>query len=128
MDSQLRNQPDNLIGNDWVTRPGAGFIWWCLPLCAGFAANFLALPARGTAIIWVILFIWMGTGCMLNARRCHRLHCYISGPTFLLGAVVLGLLAAGLLDLGPHALNNIVGVTLVVALLSFVPEIWKKHA
>ena len=87
-----------------------------------------ALPVRGTAIICVILFVWMGTGCILNARRCHRLHCYISGPTFLLGAVALGLLAAGLLGFGPHALDNIVVVTLVIALLSFVPEIWKKYA
>ena len=122
----MSTRQDNRTRNDWVTRPGAGFFWWCLPLGVGFAANFLALPVRSTAIIWVILFVWMGTGCILNARRCHRLHCYISGPTFLLGAVTLGLLAAGLLGFGPHALNNIVGATLIVALLSFVPEIWKN--
>jgi hypothetical protein len=124
----MGEQSDNPTRNDLVTRPGAGLFWWCLPLGLGFAANFLALPLRGTAIIWVFLFIWMGTGCILNARRCDRLHCYISGPTFLLGALVLGLLAAGFLGLGPHALNYIVGVTLLVALLSFVPEIWKKYA
>lgn len=124
----MNNQPDNLTRNDWVTRPGAGILWWCLPLCIGFATNLFALPVRGLGLIWMVLFVWMGTGCVLNARRCHRLHCYISGPVFLLGAVVLGLVAAGLLALGPHALNNIVGVTLVVALLSFVPEIWKKYA
>jgi hypothetical protein len=124
----VSDQLDNHTRSDWVTRPGAGFFWWCLPLGLGFAANFLALPVRGTAIIWVILFVWMGTGCILNARRCHRLHCYISGPTFLLGALVLGFLAAGVLAFGPRALNNIVGVTLVIALLSFVPEIWKKYA
>jgi len=124
----LSSQPDNHTLNDWVTRPGAGFFWWCLPLGIGFAANLFGLPARGVALIWVVLFVWMGTGCILNARRCHRPHCYISGPVFLLGAVALGLLAAGLLALGPHALNNIVGVTLVAALLSFVPEIWKKYA
>jgi hypothetical protein len=124
----VSTQPDNYTRNDWVTRPAAGFFWWCLPLGVGFAANFLELPVRGTAIIWVILFVWMGTGCILNALRCHRLHCYVSGPTFLLGAVVLGFLATGLLAFGPHALNNIVGVTLVIALLSFVPEIWKKYA
>ena len=118
----------NHTRSDWVTRPGAGVFWWCLPLGIGFAANFLALPTRGAASIWAILFVWMGTGCILNARRCHRLHCFISGPTFLLGAVVLGLLAAGLLALGPHSLNNIVGITLLVAFLSFVPEIWKKYA
>jgi hypothetical protein len=76
----VSTQPDSHTRNDWVTRPGAGFSWWCLPLGVGFAANFLALPVRGAAIIWVILFAWMGTGCILNARRCHRLHCYISGP------------------------------------------------
>jgi hypothetical protein len=99
-----------------------------LPLGVGFAANYLALPARGIAAIWILLFVWMGTGCILNARRCHRLHCYISGPAFLLGAAALGLLAAGVFEFGPHAPNNIVGVTLVAALLSFVPEIWKKYA
>jgi hypothetical protein len=124
----VSNQADNPTRNDWVTRTGAGLFWWCIPLGLGFAANFLALPVRGIATIWVTLFVWMGMGCIFNARRCHRLHCYISGPTFLLGAVALGLLAAGLLELGPHALNNIVGVTLVVTLLSFVPEIWKKYA
>ncbi len=76
----MSTQPDNHIRNDWVARPGAGFFWWCLPLGLGFAANFLALPVRGTAIIWVILFVWMGTGCILNARRCHRLHCSREGP------------------------------------------------
>jgi hypothetical protein len=124
----VSTQPDTHTRNDRVTRPGAGFIWWCLPLGFGFAANFLALPARGIAIIWATSFVWMGTGCILNARRCHRLHCYISGPVFLLGAAALGLLAAGFLGFGLHAPNNIVGVTLVVALLSFVPEIWKKYA
>jgi hypothetical protein len=89
----------------------------------------LALPARGIALIWVVLLVWMGTGCILNARRCHRPHCYISGPAFLLGAAALGLFTADVLTFGPHSLNTIAGVTLVVALLSFVPEmIWKKYA
>src|SRR5260370_20589981 len=125
----VSSQADSHTRNDWVTRPGSGFFWWCLPLGLGFAANFLTLPARGIALIWVVLFVWMGTGCILNARRCHRLHCYISGPAFLLGAAALGLFAAGVLTVGPHSINNIVGVTLVVTLLSFVPEmIWKKYA
>jgi hypothetical protein len=38
------------------------------------------------------------------------------------------LFAAGMLNFGPHSTNNIIGVTLAVALLSFVPEIWKKYA
>jgi hypothetical protein len=74
------------------------------------------------------LFNWMGTGCVLNARRCHRLHCYIFGPAFFLGATALALFAAGVALLGQHSLNNIVGITLTVVLLSFVPEmIWRKY-
>jgi len=112
--------------NDWVDRPGMGFVWWCVPLGVGFASNILAMSARAAALVWMISFFWMGTGCILNARRCHRLHCYISGPAFFLGAGALALFAAGIAPLG--ALNNIVGITLTVALLSFVPElIWRKY-
>jgi len=111
---------------DWVRRPGMGFVWWCLP-SVGFAANYFSSSPRGTALVWVVSFIWMGTGCILNARRCHRLHCYISGPAFLLGATALALFTAGIAVLGPHSLDNIVSVTLCIALLSFVPEIWRKY-
>jgi hypothetical protein len=115
-------------GNDWVRRPGMGFVWWCLPLGAGVAANFFAISGRATALVWMLSFIWMGTGCILNARRCHRLHCYLSGPAFFLGAATLALLAAGVALLGLHSLNNIVGITLTLAVLSFVPEIiWRKY-
>jgi hypothetical protein len=76
----------------------------------------------------MVLFGWMGTGCFLNARRCHRLHCYISGPAFFLGSAALALFAAGIPLLGPHSLNNVIAITLATALLSFVPEmIWRKH-
>lgn len=79
--------------------------------------------------IWMALFVWMGIGCVLNALRCHRIHCYISGPIFLLGALSCGLIAAGVLTFGPHALNNFVSITLVLALLSFVFEaIWGKYS
>ena len=114
---------------DWVRRPTTAFLWWWLPLCIGFAASFFALSPRTIALVWMVLFAWMGTGCLLNAYHCHRVHCYISGPALVLGAVTAGLFGAGVLSLGPHSLNNIVGTTLGVALLSFVPEIlWRKYA
>jgi len=70
----------------------------------------------------------MATGCLLNARRCHRLHCYISGPVLLLGGLFAGLVAAGAFGLGIQAFNNAVSATLILALLSFVPEfVWKRY-
>jgi hypothetical protein len=91
-------------------------------LGVGAAANYFASSPHATALVWMFSLAWMGTGCLLNARRCHRLHCYISGPAFFLGAVALALLTGGIQLLGPHSLNNIVSITLTVALLSFVPE------
>jgi hypothetical protein len=116
------------VRDDWVNRPGMGIVWCCLPLAVGVAASYLASSPLTTVLVWIVSFVWMGTGCILNARRCHRLHCYISGPAFFLGAAALGLFAAGIAFARPHSLNNIVGITLTVALLSFVPEIiWKKR-
>jgi len=31
----------------------------------------------------------MGGACLVNAVRCGRLHCYVTGPFFLLGAIGL---------------------------------------
>jgi len=124
----MNEQKVDETGNDWVRRPGMGFVWWCLPLGVGVAANYFASSPRAIALVWMVSFSWMGTGCILNARRCHRLHCFISGPAFFLGAAALALFTSGIALLGPHSLDNIVGITLTVALLSFVPElIWRKY-
>jgi hypothetical protein len=70
----MNEQPANETRNDWVNRPGMGFVWWCLPLGIGVASNFFAISARATALVWMVSFLWMGSGCILNARRCHRLQ------------------------------------------------------
>ena len=85
------------------------------------SADLLTSSLIVVAMVWVAAFVWMGIGCLIKARRCHRLHCYISGPVLLFGAVVVDLIGFGAIDLGPHALNNVVSGTLVLALLSFVP-------
>ena len=112
---------------DWTRRPGVALTWWCAPIIMGVSVDFLSSSPRIVAVVWAGAFVWMGIGCLLNAHRCHRLHCYFSGPVLLLGAVVVSLLGFGVLTLGPHALNNTVSGTLLLALLSFVPEvIWGK--
>ena len=124
----MSEQAVNQTANDWVRRRGMGLVWWYLPLSVCVATTYLASSTRGIALVWMVSFVWMGTGCILNARRCHRLHCYISGPAFFLGAAALVLLATGIALSGPHSLINIVSITLAVALLSFVPEmIWRRY-
>jgi hypothetical protein len=83
---------------------------------------------RAIAGVWAAVLGWMGVGCLLNARRCHRLHCYFSAPILLLGGLAVSLIGFDAVTLGPHALNNAISFTLVLALLSFVPEmIWGKY-
>jgi Kef-type K+ transport system membrane component KefB len=95
------------------------------------AAVFISMMFSSSLIIagiWIVVLVWMGIGCLLNARRCHRLHCYFSAPIMLLGALVVGLIGFGVVTLGAHALNNTISITLVLALLSFIPEmIWGKY-
>ena len=36
--------------------------------------------------LWAAAFAVMGIGCVVNASRCQRLHCYFTGPLFLAAA------------------------------------------
>jgi hypothetical protein len=114
---------------DWSRAPLTALVWWGIPLALGVSAGLLTSSSRIVAMVWVSVFVWMGVGCLLNALRCHRLHCYFMGPVLLLGAVVVGLLGFGWVTLGSHGLSNAINGTVVLALLSFVPEwIWGKYA
>ena len=113
---------------DWARQPLSICLWWALPIAISAASGQLRMPLRINAGICAVSFVWMATGCLLNARRCHRLHCYISGPVLLLGGLFAGLVAASAFGLGIQAFNNAVSATLILALLSFVPEfVWKRY-
>src|SRR6266568_2038929 len=72
--------------SDWAHRR-IGLLLWGLPLIAILASAFgpLAPMTRGT--IWALALLWAGAACITNACRSGRLHCYITGPFF----VILGL-------------------------------------
>jgi hypothetical protein len=40
-------------------------------------------------------------GCLVNASRCGRLHCYITGPIFLLAAIYVGLSTMSIVRIRP---------------------------
>lgn len=114
---------------DLARQPVSIILWWGLPIAVGAVAGLLHIPFRAGAAVCAVSFAWMATGCVLNATRCHRVHCYISGPVLLLGAIFAALVALGVTDVSPRTFSNAVSGTLVVALLSFIPEIvWKRYA
>ncbi len=115
--------------NDWARQPLSVCVWWGLPVAIGGSVSLLHLSLRADAGLCAVLFLWMATGCLFNAMRCHRLHCYISGPVLFVGAIFAVLTAAGVVQVSLRVFDNAVGATLILALLSFVPEIiWKRYA
>jgi hypothetical protein len=64
---------------DWLGSVHTSMLVWWMPKAAILAGLFVSVSAR--AVIWIIALIWMGTACLLNARRCNRTHCRYTGPT-----------------------------------------------
>ena len=56
---------------------------WYLPAVALFVP---VSTDVARAWIWTTALTVMGVACLVNARRCGRLHCYVTGPVFLAGA------------------------------------------
>lgn len=107
-------------------RASLASIWW-LPTMAIVGAIFLDTPLR--TAIWTAALGWMGAACLLNAYRCGRVHCYFTGPFYLLGAVATLLHGLDVMSLGSHGWEWI-GFTLIAGgiLLNYVPErLWGRY-
>ena len=113
---------------DWLRQPIGIIFWWAMPIGLGVSTNFWHLSLADTAFVWAVALAWMGTGCAINALRCGRRHCFISGPVLWLGAIATGLVALGILS-GRNALGEAVNGTIALAALSFLSEwFWGVYA
>lgn len=73
---------DDMLQIRWVA---LGVFW--LPPLAIVASGFASLDPLWRTAIWVGALGIMGAGCMTNALRCGRTHCYFTGPFFLVMAL-----------------------------------------
>jgi hypothetical protein len=80
---------------DWAGSLRGYMLAWGLPSIVVIASGLLEPAPR--AVIWSFALIWMGTGCLLNARRCGRVHCRYTGPYYLLLIVPVATLGGGVL-------------------------------
>ena len=82
-----------------------------------------------SAIVWPVAFLVMGAACVANARRCRRVHCFFTGPLFLLASVLSAMHGWGVMDLGPRAWELIGYGTFALAfVLYYAPEsVWGKY-
>ena len=86
------------ISRDWLGSTHTSLLAWWMPKAAILAG--LLVPVSVRAVTWIIALIWMGTACILNARRCNRTHCRYTGPYYLVMIVPVIALGTGLVTVG----------------------------
>ncbi len=99
------------------------FLLYWLPAIAIVAVGPLAISSAWRAVVWTVALATMGTACIVNALRCGRVHCYLTGPFFFLMALVALLYGLGILRLGGNAWNLLGLIALVgTIVLWWLPE------
>lgn len=73
-----------------------GWLVWGLP--AGLVIVGTAWSAA-RPWLWIPSLVIAGAACVANASRCGRLHCFVTGPLFLLGALATLLGAVGMVTI-----------------------------
>ncbi len=107
---------ESCVHQDLVRRR-VGLLLWGVPW--GIIVLGACVGGLTQILLWAPSFGAMSIACALNAARCGRLHCYITGPLFLLAAVATVLVA---LDVVPVAPQWIVWGALAGTVLAHVPE------
>jgi len=104
------------------TSPAAMWFW-----AAAFAVLYgIGLVMRSAWPVFepyadTLLLVALGAACFINFGRNRTLHCGLTGPLFLVAAIVAVLIEAGIWDVGEEALW---GVVLVGVALAFLVE-WR---
>jgi len=114
---------------DWVGNTRTYVIAWGIPTFALIVGIFL--PPRPSAVVWAVALSWMGLACIVNALRCGRLHCYLTGPFFLFIAVAALLHGFEVFWLGAYGRLWLALALIVVGggLFWYVPErMWGKYS
>ncbi|MGH8116056.1 MAG: hypothetical protein ACREPJ_01910 [Rhodanobacteraceae bacterium] len=111
-------EPGNPNTKHDLTHGASALLFWCLPIAMLIAGG--EWPP-GMGWLWTAAFALAGTGYLLNATRCGRTHCYVTGPLFVLAALWSLLSAVGLAPLHPNKLMWVVVGVVVLAYLSEFP-------
>jgi membrane protein implicated in regulation of membrane protease activity len=76
-------------------------------------------------VVWTVALGTMGVACIVNALRCGRVHCYLTGPFFLLVALIALSYGLGMLHLGGNGWNLLGLIALIGAIaLWYLPEMF----
>jgi hypothetical protein len=95
---QQRAPDEACVRRDLSARAGGFLAVWGAPVLAGLIVSFAGPPITWAAGAWALALAWMGAACLYNARCCGRVHCYVSGPNLLAGAIAAMAVAQGVLQ------------------------------
>ena len=114
--------------HDWLQSPHTNLFAWWIPQTAILAGLFAPVHVRTG--IWTIALGWMGTACILNAKRCGGTHCRYTGPYYLAMITLVGVLGSGFISADIYAWLLLAGVILVGSrLLWWATELaWGKFS
>jgi hypothetical protein len=109
--------------HDLLSSPWHAFLVFWLPAITIVIAGGSWVSTGWRTAVWSGALAVIGIACVVNALRCGRVHCYITGPFFLLMAAIALLYGLHLLPLGRHGWN-VIGVTTLIGaiVLCCVPE------
>jgi len=113
-------------GGDITRNWGRLFLTYGVPFIAMQLVGNLSNSALAVAGTWAAGFGVMGIACLSNALRCRRVHCWFTGPWFLLAAVLTVL---RYLEVISMSWSTILNGGLFGALLLFIISeiIWGKY-
>jgi len=101
------------------------FLLYWLPAIAMVAVGPLPISSSWRAVVWTVALATMGAACTVNALRCGRVHCYLTGPFFLLMALVALSSGLGILHLGRNGWNLLSLIILIGAIVLWcLPEMF----
>ncbi len=110
----------DLLSSPWLSL----VVFWLLAIAIAVAGS-SGFSSHWRTVVWTVALSIMGTACIANALRCGRVHCYVTGPFFLLMALVTLLYGLGVVPLGGNGWNRI-GLTILVGAIALccLPELF----
>jgi hypothetical protein len=132
--SSVESGTTNRKSRDILSSLGPALTVFWLPATAIAIAGSSGFSSNWRTIVWTVALGIMGIGCIANALRCGRVHCYISGPFFLVMGLLTLLYGLGVVPLGRNGWN-LIGVTILVGSIAlccllemFLGKYRKGHA
>ncbi len=114
---------------DLSTTWGTFVVLWGLPIALGVLASVAYESGIFSYILsyglWIVAATWFGLGCLANARRCGRVHCWVDGIGMPALAVAGAISLSGLYNFSLGAFGVAFWVILVTSFC--VEYVWKRY-